>query len=240
MSLTSSSFVANVTQAVHEALVLFLPLHCAGCEKPDVVVCDDCIGQIECNVQYREVYLAEQRIRLPLFYCTELVEPLTRIIQNFKDAGYTATKKVLADVMRNAVRELAAKNPTALWVFPPSPRHNVRTRGYHPVKILARECGIHTSPLLVNASGRKDQRALGKIERKKNLYLSMRASRDLSGHSVIIIDDIMTTGATLEESARALITAGAQVVAAIVLAHAPRKFSDNLQANQVTEGGHWD
>jgi predicted amidophosphoribosyltransferase len=67
----------------------------------------------------------------------------------------------------------------------------------------------------------RDQAELGAHERRQNLHGALavrpRAAGDLAGRRVVIMDDVVTTGATLAEAARALTCAGAHVVGACCL-----------------------
>lgn len=70
-----------------------------------------------------------------------------------------------------------------------------------------------------------DQAGLSASDRAANLSGAMRARFDLSGRRVIVLDDVITTGATLAEAARALREAGAEVSAAAVVAATARRIS---------------
>jgi predicted amidophosphoribosyltransferase len=69
----------------------------------------------------------------------------------------------------------------------------------------------------------RDQAGLGATERERNLRGSMRGRRLLAGRSVLIVDDVLTTGATLREAARAVTEAGGVVAGAAVLARVPKR-----------------
>lgn len=68
-----------------------------------------------------------------------------------------------------------------------------------------------------------DQAGLGAADRAANLSGALRSRLDLRGLHLIVVDDVMTTGATLAEAARALRAAGAHVPAAAVIAATPRR-----------------
>lgn len=70
-----------------------------------------------------------------------------------------------------------------------------------------------------------DQAGLSAAERAANLSGALRARFDLRGLRLIVVDDVMTTGATLAEAARALRSAGAEVPAAAVIAATARHAS---------------
>jgi len=67
----------------------------------------------------------------------------------------------------------------------------------------------------------RDQAALPAAERASNLEGSMAASRSVMGRDVLLVDDVVTTGSTLREAARALRTAGATVLGAATIATTP-------------------
>ena len=74
--------------------------------------------------------------------------------------------------------------------------------------------------LLVLARRGADQAHLGREARRANAAGSMRAC-DAAGRRVLLVDDVVTTGATLSEAARALAAAGATVLGAATLASTP-------------------
>jgi predicted amidophosphoribosyltransferase len=68
------------------------------------------------------------------------------------------------------------------------------------------------------------QKLLSETERARNRAGSLRATRSLAGLRLAIADDVMTTGSTLDEAARAIREAGGEVVEAVTLAATPRYF----------------
>lgn len=222
-------------------LDLFLPVSCAGCGAPDIQLCQQCRNLVEVDVQYRELFISESGTRIPLYFSCDFVEPLTNVMHQFKETGHTKLAHPLSEWMRPAVLHIQNHVTTdVLWVAPPSPRKNYVQRGYHPLKILSRQLGISLSSLLRSRRHRADQTGLSRHLRHTNMDGAFVATRNLTGIDIVLLDDVMTTGATLRESARALHVAGANVVAAAALAATPQKLTENYQLKQVTDEGVWD
>ena len=104
-------------------------------------------------------------------------------------------------------------------------------RGFNQSELLARAIARRRGIPLVNALGRRrfttTQAGLSNTERRKNVaaaFRCRRASRSLPGKSVILIDDVMTTGSTAAACARALKQAGAARVTLATVARVDRRL----------------
>lgn len=98
-----------------------------------------------------------------------------------------------------------------------------RTRGFDQAQLLARHIagatGLKTASGLVERTRHTTpQAALRREARLLNMEGAFRASPELSGKSVLLVDDVMTTGATMAECAKACREAGARRVSALVFA----------------------
>lgn len=107
----------------------------------------------------------------------------------------------------------------------PVPLHPLRefTRGFNQSRELAlylsSAYGIPVcAPLLKKIRITADQKWLGGQERKKNLHRSFKAAPEAAGRRIILVDDVVTTGATLSACAQALKKAGAVKVYAVTAA----------------------
>jgi ComF family protein len=124
--------------------------------------------------------------------------------------------------------DLACAEPRPDVLVPmPASQARLRKRGFNHAAELARVVGRrHGLPLDQYAVTRvKDglpQASLPWDERARNVRGAFACRADLSGMRVVIVDDVMTTGATLDELARTLKRSGALEVAAWVLARTPR------------------
>jgi predicted amidophosphoribosyltransferase len=106
----------------------------------------------------------------------------------------------------------------------PTSRAAYRRRGYDPVRLLVRTAGGRPGRVLLPARAKGAQKALGLEQRAENLRGAFVASHRLDGHRFVIVDDILTSGATISEAARAITTAGGEVVGAATMGFTPRLF----------------
>jgi predicted amidophosphoribosyltransferase len=118
----------------------------------------------------------------------------------------------------------------------PSARSAVRSRGHdHALRLAraaaaqlrARGADVRAAALLAPARSVADQSGLTAAQRAANLRGALRCTAGPAG-AVLVVDDVMTTGATLVEAVRALRGAGHEVVGAAVLGATVRRAADSL------------
>ncbi len=137
--------------------------------------------------------------------------PLDRLIQSFKYAGNLPAAPLLAELMQEAIGE---ETPPDVIVPMPLSTQRLRERGFNQSLELARILGSQTGvPVDHDACVRlrhgEAQSSLPWGQRAANVRGAFACTRDFSGLSVAVIDDVMTTGATLEELSRVLRRCGA-------------------------------
>ncbi len=218
-------------------LDLLYPPRCAGCGRVGALFCAACQARIEplpapaCPRCGSPAPIAE--------LC-----PTCRGIPSHLDA-ITATA-VFAHPLREAIHALKYDNAASLagplgarmtdaWraarlsadLIVPVPLHRARLaeRGYNQAALLARVLGRSVGvPVdersLVRERATAHQVGLGRSERQVNVAGAFSCRRDLSGQCVAVLDDVCTTGSTLEACAEALRAAGAISVWAFTLARA--------------------
>ena len=146
--------------------------------------------------------------------------PLDKLVQAFKYQHRLALAGVFAD------RMLAGPLPDGdIVVALPLSLPRLRERGFNQAVELARPLARRLGkPLWLDACTRPLERAVQATlpwqARRKNVRGVFACAADFTGRSVIVIDDVMTTGATLDEFARTLKRAGAARVSNWVLARA--------------------
>ncbi len=181
---------------------------------------------------------------LPVVAVGDYRDVLASAILAFKNHGRTELAPPLGRALARGIASLTGQLPgiegrKLLLVPVPSTGAGWRRRGYDPLALLLRALkrerrlppGLAVAPLLAIRARppwrRRHQKGLGRAARRANVHRSMRLRRrgilsaaDLNGEGVIVVDDVLTTGSTLSEAARALEEAGAVVHGALVLAAA--------------------
>jgi ComF family protein len=158
---------------------------------------------------------------------------LRRVLVAWKEAGNTRLTSVLDHLLAAAVLEHARPGHAVVLVPVPTSRRSRRERGCDLVDELARasarllcQVGIQARVVqaLTPARATADQVGLGAAERADNLHgaFRLRTERSLAGRDVIVVDDILTTGATVSEAVRVLSAARHRPVGIAVVAATPR------------------
>jgi ComF family protein len=155
--------------------------------------------------------------------CFEYRFPLDRLVQRFKFAGDLAVGRWLA---RQLAERVASAHPD-LVVAPPLTPSRLRARGFNQAleigKVVARRCATRCDIAgIAKVRETAPQPGLGRRERRANLRAAFRCGIDVAGKHVAIVDDVMTTGATMDALAATLKQCGAARVSAWSVARTAR------------------
>ncbi len=215
-------------------LDLLLPACCLGCAARGSLLCDACLVV---TPAVRMPHPAPEG--LPVCWSATLYEGAARqAVLHYKERGRTALAAPLAHALAFTIATAVPEG--GLSVVPvPSAGRAVRARGHDPVPRMAALAVRHLGRLgrqvtlrtdLRQSRRVADQAGLSAAQRAANLASSLRVAEAgkarLSGRSgarVVLVDDVVTTGATLAEAARAVNEAGATVVAAVTFAATRRR-----------------
>ena len=200
-------------------ITFFTPPWCIGCGLPfphpmgDNAVCGDCAREQRAWDRARAVLRYDKNSR--------------SLVLGLKHADHTHVANAFGRWMHRAGGEVLLGADLAV----PVPLHWTRLlqRRYNQAALLAH--AIHAAggpPIaadwLVRRRRTRSQGHLGATARENNVRgaIALRRDRSVAGKRVVIIDDVMTTGATANECARVLKRAGAEFVGVLTLARALR------------------
>ena len=173
-----------------------------GGARPGVDLCDACLA--------------------PLWYRNETVEA----VQRYKFSGKSSYADAFGGLMTRCLQENWSE-PLDAVVWAPLSRRHLRRRGYDQAELLARRVGALTGLPVMNALEKRrntgTQSSLsGDAERRANVSgaYRLRPGVSVDGLRLVLVDDVVTSGATLSECAAVLRMSGAAVVVGLALARA--------------------
>lgn len=233
--------------AAADLVALALPVECVCCGKEDLALCSGCERRL--RMLTRHPFRAETgapalmdtdgSVLLPVVAAGIYREELSQSILAFKRHGQGQLRIVLAKVLAGALAAAYAETDRMVLVPVPTSGSAYRRRGFSPVHLLLTGIGRRISgrdPDCIDALRKVrnpragvglagGQKGLGRGDRARRVRGSMRSARGARGRSLrgrpcIIVDDVLTTGATLAEAARAIHESGGIVRGAVVLAAA--------------------
>jgi|SaaInlV_100m_DNA_5_1039725.scaffolds.fasta_scaffold03049_5 ComF family protein len=157
------------------------------------------------------------------------ISPVDDWLRNLKDRGNLSALPTLCQLMLDRICELPKQS---FDLIIPMPVHWTRRcmRGFNQTELLckslAEALAVETSYKVLKRSRRVlSQRGLSQIERRRNqqnsFHLSDKAYPKIKGKSILLVEDIVTTGATVEQAAKILKLKGADSIAVIAVARTP-------------------
>lgn len=221
-------------------LDLLFPKYCLDCNKEGTYLCENCGKKIvplkyatcpECKkiTKFGQYCSRHQKQYLNgiIIACYYHKGILREAIHNFKYNGVKELSVFLGQLMTRRLNEIKPRGYKQ-WIIVPVPLHRKRIeeRGYNQAELLAQEVEKNTNlKMIKNKLIRKKyttpQVKLSNDDRQNNLIgaFDWKGSDELKGKTAILVDDVATTGSTLEECAKILKTkAGAFRVYGSVLA----------------------
>ncbi len=232
-------------------LDLLWPRACAGCEQASQeLLCTACQGRLPW-IDFEACTLCQQRARAPdadrCWPCAPRRRPLRAGVAGvwFTDAAadwirefkYESSWQVslgaqprarIRAIAQAAAARVPGAAPDAL-VPMPLHRRRLRARGFNPSLGVARELTrVVQAPVahaLVRTRDTPSQTGLDRRARRRNVTKAFTARGPVPSR-VWLVDDVVTTGATLEAAARSLRSAGAREVVGVCLARTPEPESD--------------
>lgn len=216
---------------------VFFPHHCFLCNEvlyPHQRLCADCMDKAAyilppiCDLCGRHVddchcgnhHRTFERSISP-FYHRGAVQ---HGIQMLKNNGYTATVNGFADEMAELVRREYGGIPFDAVTSVPLHKDDLRERGFDQAQrlgeALAERLNLPYATLLKKITLTAPQKELKAVQRSGNLLGVFDVCGEVSGRTILLVDDVITTGSTLDECAKMLKIFGASEVYAVTAAAA--------------------
>lgn len=207
-------------------LNLLFPIQCLGCALPDTMLCENCLSSVR-----RPAPIADANIIAITSYKDKLIKRALWLLKfhNRRIIAESFGKRMYEELVTElSDREMFEHFVNPLIVPAPISKKRLHARGYNQAELLARSLVKYsdgTFEIETNALKKikeTDRQAMIKERTKRlgNLRGSFRADpHKVHGRNIILIDDIVTSGATITEARRALKKAGARKILAITVAH---------------------
>jgi len=220
-------------KAIVEALY---PTRCAGCDFPGELICDAChaaIGDMRpqmactrCGAPYGAMTCTEcwdSTFAFSQAICVGSLErPLSRVVTMYKDAMEVRLAPIVAELLSDALRSF---RPWAEALVPiPASSKAISRRGFDHVDLIAEHLASAWRIPAIRAlrmTAISDQRRLGREARRVNITEAIRTYPGIEvPDRVLVLDDVITTGATADAAASVLMAQGCEEVRVGALARA--------------------
>lgn len=214
------------------------PAHCFGCDSEGKFVCDDCYRTLDisgvfcCPVCHVENKTGESCVQCK----NELYIHRHVAVTPYKEDGLIGDMmhsfkyhfaEDVRDVFERMIQDFFKSNSIEIDMIIPVPLHKKRfvERGFNQSEIIAQTISsILHKPILVNILLRsrytQKQAKLKREERLKNLIdaFEIKNPQEIAGKHILLVDDVFTTGTTVNECAKVLVNSGCASVTSFSIA----------------------
>lgn len=224
----------------HEAAELVSPTRCIGCEAPGTLLCPRCRSSLEfiqqfwacpdCGAPYGWLACTGCKHDWPelrsVVCALSYAGPAARMVVGLKDEHEIRLAPIMAAALACAIDEASGWpasdgepriNLSSLdaLCYVPATRSARLKRGFDHMALVAdalsQFCGLPVASVLHRASTH-DQRILTREQRQANVFGTTSTTGDVSGLHLLLVDDVVTTGASMRACAQALLGRGAKSV----------------------------
>lgn len=199
-------------RAFSELSQLLFPSRCFGCQKLSPSICSDC--RSSWHSHYYRTKFDSLTVHSSLLY----TPTASKIILAAKESGMKKADELIIDALCLALQRSKLDTRVSRLVPIPSSKLSQRRRGrsfiVDLVEGISHKTGIEMIDCLELSRRVKDQSGLHRQERATNLAGAFRLSSQVRGE-LILVDDVVTTGATLREAFRAVNSQGIHAIGSV-------------------------
>lgn len=208
-----------------ELKFLLFPTRCFGCRELGYSICSQC--RMQWNPHIYQTGIANLTVYSAIPY-----SPIAKnILLAAKEQSVKSADQLVLAALKVSIHELFRKQSSCALVPIPSRPTSNRRRGRDFLNEMAisvaKDYGVAVLPLLEQQRNIRDQSKLDLSSRHQNLAMALSIKPQFrgnySGENVVILDDLVTTGATINEANRALTKGGFKVQAAATACVALRR-----------------
>lgn len=184
-------------------------------------ICNDCRENVEANHKLLRTHLQHLD---SCYYGAYYNRFIKKMLHHFKFNDKAYLYRPLGELLVETILRNSLDKEIDIVFYVPLHRRKKAKRGYNQSELLANyisnKLELPLSHKLIKNKSTKEQHRLSKIERQSNLKDSFKLKNreEVEGKTILLIDDLITTGATLEECAKILKEAGANKVIGLCLA----------------------
>ncbi len=198
---------------------LLYPPYCVGCEKLGHHICRNCLNQVEPLAFQPNFIASDHAIHWHAIYAYQ--RPLDSLIKTMKYQEVTAVAETLAQLAYQAFP--LSWSPQICTAVPMHP-NKLRLRGFNQAELivqhLSRMLHIPYRPLLKKTTDTRPQASLSQVDRLNHYRpATFQVLQPITEQNVLLVDDVITTGATMQACSKTLLAAGAKQVFCLGLAH---------------------
>jgi len=212
-------------QLISDLKYLLFPTRCFGCRDLGYLICSNCRKLWNPHI-YRSTI-----VDLAVYSAIPYSPVAKNILLAAKEQSIKSADQLVRSAMAASLQVLFQKYPNSALVPIPSAPASNRRRGRDFINemaiFVAKDMGVGVLPLLEQQRLVRDQSKLNIASRRENLAMALSIKPQLRGNysseSVVILDDLVTTGSTINEANRALTKAGFKVQAAATACVALRR-----------------
>lgn len=209
-------------------------LICSNCETdffaPDVERCERCAIRLPAQRAGAQRVCGRCLTTAPDFDATtalaDYVSPVDGMVMAMKFTARLDLADVFGRLLARRLSESSRVASDAIVIPVPLAFERVRERGFNQASHVARAFAVAAGRRLVidrllRVRHTPPQLSLALVERRRTVRGAFAVESNLEGQSILVVDDVMTTGSTLDEAARVLKKAGAVRVHNLIVARTP-------------------